>query len=202
MTDLDLVKRLGAYATGNLCNAHPQVRALGPAIAPLAHGTRICGRARTARITPGQNAAIHLIVHAAERGDVIVVDAGGDTRHGPFGDILATNCTNKGVAGLVIDGTVRDTAELGKMGFPVFCRGANPTATLKSEAGVIDVPVTLAGLAVRPGDIVVGDDDGVVIVPAAAAQEVSDNVVRIAEKEQSIFERLAAGEDTKDIFGL
>ena len=202
MTDPDLANRLGAYATGNLCNAHPEVRALGPAIAPLAHGTRLAGRARTARITPGQNASIHLAVHAAERGDVIVVEAGGDMGHGPFGDILATNCMNKGVAGLVIDGTVRDTAELREMGFPVFCRGANPTATQKTEAGLIDVPVTLAGVSVRPGDVIVGDDDGVVIVPAPLAQEVAESVARIAEKERSIFERLATGEDTKDIFGL
>lgn len=202
MPENSLASKLGAYPTGNLCNAHPDVRALGPALSPLAQGTRLSGTARTARITPGQNASIHLAVHAASAGEVLVVEAGGDMGNGPFGDILATNCKNKGIVGLVIDGTIRDTAEIREMGFAVYCRGANPTATQKTEPGVFDIPVTLAGVTVHPGDIVIGDDDGVVIIPAGVAATVAGNVAKITAKEETIFARLNADEDTKDIFGL
>ena len=142
---------LGEFPTGNLCNASAQVRALDAAIAPLSPATRVAGPARTARVVPGHNAAIHRAVYAATPGDVLVVDAGGSKSHGPFGDILAAACQRQGIAGLVIDGMIRDSSEVRALGFPVFCRGTNPAATSKADPGEIDVALRCGGVHVRPG---------------------------------------------------
>lgn len=202
MPKASIATELGKYPTGNLSNAHEKVRALGPAIFPLFRGANICGPAKTARITPGQNAAIHRAVHTAKSGDVLAVEAGGNMDFGPFGDILATNCRNIGIAGLIMDGTIRDTGEIREMGFAVFCRGANPMATQKTDPGEIDITITCAGVTIHPEDIIIGDDDGVVVIPAGIATQVAEKVAAIAQKELEIFARLDAGETTQQIFEL
>ena len=154
------------------------------------------------RIAPGQNAAIHSAVHTAAAGEVLVVDASGDRNHGPFGDILATCCRNQGIPGLVIDGTVRDTDELRQMDFPVFCLGANPAATVKDDSGEIDVEISCGGVRVRPGDFIVGDDDGVTVVPREIAAEVANLAAAVALREEAVKQRLADGETTLEIIGL
>jgi 4-hydroxy-4-methyl-2-oxoglutarate aldolase len=191
-----------AFPTGNLCNADPRVRAIAPAIKPLIPGKRIAGRARTARIAPGQNSAIHRAVHRATAGDVLVVDGGGSERFGPFGDLLADGCLAKGVVGAVFDCTIRDSADIAALGFQVFCRGFHPEATAKTDRGETDVPVVLGGVQVHPGDIVVGDDDGVVVIPGDAASEVLTKVAAVAAREEAIRARIHAGETTLDIFEL
>lgn len=202
MTPTELTQALSQFPTGNLCNAHPGVRALGSELMPLFDGAKLAGPAKTAKAPPGQNAAIHRAVHTASAGDVLVVDCDGDRNFGPFGDILATCCRNQGVVGLVIDSTVRDTADLRKMQFPVFCRGANPAATAKTDPGQIDIEVTCAGVRVRPGDLVIGDDDGVVVIPLEIAEEVAERAAAVARKEEAILARLAHGETTLQIFEL
>lgn len=201
-SDAEEASGLGAYPTGNLCNAHPGVRAMDASIKPLAFGMKLCGPARTAVISPGQNTAIHRAVHDGRPGEVLVVDGGGSRSWGPFGDILATGCRNKGIAGLVIDSTVRDSAELREMGFPVFCLGTNPSATAKTEPGEVDTPIECGGVPVSPGDIIVADDDGVVVVPRAIAAEVAEKVRAVAEREEDILKQLADGKTTAEIFGL
>ena len=198
----DVAKALGAWPTGNLCNADERVRAMDAALRPLYSGIRLFGAARTARIAPGQNAAIHRAVHAARPGEVLVVDGGGSRAWGPFGDILATCCRNQGIAGLVIDGTVRDTAELKAMQFPVFCLGAHPAATAKTEPGESDIDIVCGGVPVSPGDIIVGDDDGVVVVPFAITGDVAEKVRAVGAREDDIMKELAAGRTTAEIFGL
>lgn len=191
-----------AFPTGNFCNADPRVRAIAPAIKPLIPGKRIAGRARTARITPGQNGAIHRAVHHAAAGDILVVDGGGSERFGPFGDLLADGCLAKGMVGAVFDCTIRDSADISALGFQVFCRGFHPEATAKTDRGDTDVSVVLGGVTVHPGDIVVGDDDGVVVIPRDAAEEVLTKVAAVAAREESIRARIHAGETTLDIFEL
>ena len=202
MTDIQIAEALGRFATGNLCNAHPNVRAMHSSLAPLFQGAKISGPAKTAKIPPGDNAAIHRAVHAAEHGDVLVVDAAGDTRFGPFGDILATCCRNQGVSGAVIDGTIRDTADIRQMCFPVYCRGANPTATAKSDPGEIDIEIECGGVRVCPGDIIVGDDDGVVVVPCGIGGDVVERAAEVVRREAAIMARLARGETTSEIFEI
>ena len=199
---VELAKDLGGYPTGNLCNAHEAVRAMDASIRPLADSMKLAGPACTAVIAPGQNAAIHRAVQSAEPGEVLVVDGGGSRSWGPFGDILATNCRNRGIVGLVIDSTVRDAAELREMGFPVFCLGTNPSATAKTEPGEVDIDIVCGGVPVNPGDIIVADDDGVVVVPLAIAGDVAEGVRGVAEREEAIMKQLADGMSTAEIFKL
>ena len=175
---------------------------MSPTIKPLIEGARIAGPAKTAAITPGQNAAIHRAVRTANRGQVLVVDGGANRSFGPFGDILATSCRNQGVVGAVIDSTIRDVADIKEMQFPAYCLGANPTATAKIAPGAIDVYVTCGGVRVRPGDIIVGDDDGVVVIPAEIAGEVAERVQIVADREREIKHRLARGLTTCEIFEI
>lgn len=190
------------FPTGNLCNADPRVQSLASAIKPLIPGKRIAGRARTVRITPGQNGAIHRAVHKADVGDILVVDGGASERFGPFGDLLADGCLAKGIVGAVFDCTIRDSADITALGFQVFCRGYHPEATAKTERGETDVQVIVGGVDVNPGDIVVGDDDGVVVIPLGAADDVLTEVAAVAAREKTIRARILAGETTLDIFGL
>ena len=191
-----------AFATGNLCNADPRVRPLSPALKPLITGQRIAGRAATARIIPGQNGAVHRAVHHAAPGDVLVVDGGASERWGPFGDLLADGCRAKGMAGAVFDCTIRDSTDIAALGFQVFCRGFHPEATAKADPGEIDVPVVVGGVLVSPGDVIVGDDDGLVVIPAALAPLVLDAVTAVAAREETIRARILAGETTYEIFDL
>lgn len=191
-----------AFPTGNLCNADPRVQALDPAIKPLIPVKRVAGRALTARITPGQNGAIHRAVHKADVGDILVVDGGASERFGPFGDLLADGCMAKGMTGTVFDCTIRDSADIAALGFQVFCRGFHPEATAKAERGETHIPLVLGGVEINPGDIVVGDDDGVVVIPKAAAGEVLTSVTAVAAREEDIRARIHAGETTLDIFEL
>jgi 4-hydroxy-4-methyl-2-oxoglutarate aldolase len=202
MNDLQIAKALGQFPTGNLCNAHKDVRAMYAPLGPLFDGAKISGPAKTAKIRPGQNAAIHRAVHDAKRGDVLVVDGVGDKTFGPFGDILAACCRNQGIAGLVIDSTIRDTADIKEMGFPVFCLGANPAATGKTDLGEIDIAIDCAGVRVSPGDFIVGDDDGVVVVPRKIAKDILEKVAVVGCKEETIKARLARGETTLEIFEI
>ena len=190
------------YPTGNLCNANAAVQPLASAIKPLIRGKRVVGRARTARIVPGQNAAIHRAVHHAEPGDMLVVDGGASERFGPFGDLLAECCQTRGISGAVFDCTVRDSVDIAALGFQIFARGFHPEATAKTDPGEVDVPVTVGGVRVSPGDVIVGDDDGVVVIPAALADEVLAQVANVAAREEEIRARIRAGETTYDIFQL
>jgi len=202
MNNDGIVKALQDFPTGNLCNAHSEVKAMSAMISPLFEGARIAGPAKTAVIVPGQNAAIHRAVHTANRGQVLVVDGGANQSFGPFGDILATNCLNQGIIGAVIDSTIRDVADIKEMKFPVFCLGAHPAATAKRQPGNIDVPVTCGGIRVRPGDIIVGDDDGVVVIPFEIADVVAQCVQVVADREREIKQKLANGMTTCEIFEI
>ncbi|MEM6610122.1 MAG: RraA family protein [Pseudomonadota bacterium] len=191
-----------AFPTGNLCNADTSVRAVAPGIKPLLPGKRIAGPALTARITPGQNGAIHRAVHTADAGDILVVDGGASERFGPFGDLLADMCLLKGMAGAVFDCTIRDNADIAALGFQVFCRGFHPEATAKTDRGETDIYVIVGGVLIKPGDIVVGDDDGVVVIPKEVATDVLSKVAAVAEREEAIRARIRAGETTLEIFEL
>jgi 4-hydroxy-4-methyl-2-oxoglutarate aldolase len=131
-----------------------------------------------------------------------VVDGGGSDRFGPFGDLLADGCLARGMVGAVFDCTIRDSADIAALGFQVFCRGFHPEATAKSEPGETDIPVSVGGVEVHPGDILVGDDDGVVVIPQDIAADVLDQVTAVAAREDAIRARIHAGETTFDIFGL
>lgn len=143
-----------------------------PEIRPIYEEIGLVGVAFTVLNYPNDNITTHKALHMAQPGDVLVIDEGRDNNTGAFGHNMSLQARNRGVAGLVTNGCVRDVRLLRKERFPVFCRGVCPRSAQKNTPGAINVPVQLGGLVVQPGDIVVGDDDGVAVVPLAIADEV------------------------------
>jgi 4-hydroxy-4-methyl-2-oxoglutarate aldolase len=160
------------------------------------------GPALTVRCRPGDNFALHRAIEAAGPGDVLVADYAGSIDSGPFGEIMALACRLRGIAGLVIDGSVRDSASIAALGFPVFARGLNIRGTTKRDRGEVGGPITLGGVRIERGDLVVADADAVIVLPAGDAEAaLAAGDVRAAA-EARMMERLRAGETTLQILGL
>ena len=181
---------LGRYAT------------MDAGIKPLADGLRLIGTAVTVKTYPADNLMIHLALKVAKPGDVLVIDADGVTDTSVMGELVAYCAQTQGLAGAVIDGAVRDKAGIRALGWPVFARAAVPNGPLKNGPGSINVPVACGGLVVNPGDIVVGDDDGVVVVPRERWQAVVEAAQAIEAKEAKTRARIAAGEVMWDMQGM
>ena len=162
---------------------------LAPRIRPVRNGLRLLGPALTLKLPPRDNLGMHFAIKLAEPGDIIVADQEGTMLGSPVGEIIATAAKAKGVAGIVIDGVVRDIACLRDMDFPVFAIGAYAQQCIKEGPAAVNLPVSCGGVVVQPGDIILGDDDGVVVIPAARAIEVAQ---RTREKIASEHKRLAA----------
>jgi RraA family protein len=165
--------------TADVSDAAATRIAMGARIRPLWPGARLAGPAFTVRTPPGQFAAVREAVDRAASGDVIVVDAGGEVECALWGDRMSRLAQSRGVAGFVVDGAVRDVAEIERLGFPVFGITSVPTSPGRETAGEVGVPIVCGGVEVRPGDVVYGDADGVVVVPQALHRAV---VARIGEE--------------------
>jgi 4-hydroxy-4-methyl-2-oxoglutarate aldolase len=194
--------RLAALGTATIGEAAPEARVLDVPLRPLAPGMRLAGPARTVRCRPGDNLALHRVIAAAGAGDVIVADYGGSTRNGPFGEIMAIACMARGVAGLVIHGAVRDTAQIVALGFPVFACGCHIRGTTKIHPGVLGVTLTIGGARLRQGDMMVADDDAVIALPADRAGPALEAAEARTAAEARMIDRLRAGETTLQILGL
>lgn len=166
----DVVKRASAYAASILADVAGRRGTLDGRIAPLSPGMRFAGPALTVEVRPGDNLMIHAAMALARPGDVLVIDGKGDTTCALMGSIMITACHQLGLAGVVLDAAVRDTEELRALGFPVYAIGANPNGPTKNVPGRINWPISCGGVAVRPGDLVVGDADGVVVVEREKAE--------------------------------
>ena len=199
---MSLAARMAALGTATIGEAAPSARIVALPLRPLAPDMVAAGPALTVRCRPGDNLALHRAIAAAVPGDVLVVDYGGSTESGPFGEIMALACQLRGIAGLVTDGSVRDSARLIEMGFPVFVRGLNIRGTTKRDRGEIGQPVTLGGVRIERGDLVVADADAVLVVPAADADAALSAGEARAAKEARMMERLRAGETSLQILGL
>lgn len=199
---MTLAERLAALGTATLGEAAPDARLPKVSLRPVAAGMRLAGPARTVRCLPGDNLALHLAINRAKAGDVIVADYGGNTDSGPFGEIMALACQIRGIAGLVINGAVRDSAQIAALGFPVFARGLNIRGTAKLDQGQIDTTLNMGGVSISPGDMVVADADAVLMLPARSVnQALLAGEGRVAGEKQMV-ERLRAGETTLQILGL
>ena len=162
----------------------------------------LCGPALTCACAPEDNLAVHAALYQAQPGAVLVCDGAGSKRCALFGELMATDAVNQGLAGLVVAGPVRDIADIGELGFPVWCSGTAPGQAAKAAVVSVGLPVVVGGVLVAPGDQVIADQDGVVVVPAAAWPDLQTEVAAIAAKEERTRARLAAGERLADINGL
>ena len=167
---------------------------LGGRIQPLAKTMKLAGPAFTVEVRPGDNLMIHAALVLAQPGDVIVVDGKGDLSCALTGALMAAHARKAGIAGFVIDGAVRDTEDCAKGDFPIFATGCNPNGPLKNSGGRINWPVSLAGTTVNPGDLIVGDADGVVVVPRETAAEIVRGAQAKVDSETKRMEAIGRGE--------
>lgn len=185
----DIVKRSSQFAASILADVAGRRGTLDGRIQPLAPSMRLAGSAFTVEVRAGDNLMIHTAMLMAKPGDILVIDGKADRTCALMGSIMINACRKLGLGGVVIDGAVRDTEELRELGFPVYAICANPNGPTKFVPGRINWPISCGGIAVRPGDLLVGDADGVVVVERekaeslldAAAQKVADERARIAE---------------------
>ena len=175
---------------------------LGPAIRPVFRGARIGGSAVTVVCWPGDNLMIHVAVEQCQPGDLLVVTTTSPSTDGAFGELLATSLQHRGVRGLVTTGGVRDVAELKAINFPVFSAAVSAQGTVKATAGAVNVPVGIAGQSITPGDAILADDDGVLVVPRGEVARALSAARARAEKEAASREAFRRGELGLDRYGL
>lgn len=200
----ELVSSAQGLATATVHEAGGKIGAMPHEIKPVHPHFRICGPAVTVHSPPGDNLWLHYAIYAAQSGDVLVVHVEDKFDHGYWGEVMSTAAKARNLGGLVIDGCVRDFELLGEVGFPVFARGLCIRGTAKDREayGAVNPSLSFGGLNVEPGDLVFGDNDGVVVVPQARAAEVINASRQRDEDEVAICKRLMAGETTLDIYGL
>jgi len=188
-----LVKALGTMVTAHLSDNMNRMVAGGAALRPMHKGGKLCGPALTVKVAPGDNLMVHKAIDIAAPGDVIVVDAGGVLTSAVIGDIMSSLAEKRGVAGMVIYGAIRDAAEIRARRFPVYACGITHRGPYKNGPGEINAPIAIDGMVVRPGDIVVGDEDGVVALPQEHAEAILALAKAQLAKESATLKAIAAG---------
>lgn len=193
-TDAKLIEALGKCATAHLADSMSHLQAASSALLPRHKaGNKLCGPALTVRVAPGDNLMIQKALDLARAGDVVVVDAGGYTEQAVVGEIMASYAITRQVAGFVVDGAIRDIDFISGIVMPIYARGVTPRGPSKVGPGEINTPVSIGGMVVQPGDIIVGDADGVVAIPASDLRTVLAAAQLLEAKELATLAAVKSG---------
>ena len=189
----ELIDRFRKIGAATVHEASGQKGGVSPAIKPVAKGVRICGPAFTVQCHPKDNLMLHKALERAQPGDILVASVGGYFEGGYWGGLMATSAMAKKLGGLAIDGCIRDSEEIIEMGFPVFSRGSCIWGTSKAVLGLINHPIIFGGILVNPGNLILGDDDGMVVVERRECEAVLEKSLKRIENEEKKTEKLKTG---------
>jgi 4-hydroxy-4-methyl-2-oxoglutarate aldolase len=180
----ELIEKFKPIAVATVYEASGRKGFVNPKIKPIFRGMKLCGPAFTVQTAPGDNLMLHKALEKAQEGDIIVATVGDEYEYGYWGDLMATQAKAKKLGGLAIDGCVRDSEEIIEMGFPIFSRGLAIRGTVKASLGLINYPINFGGNVINPGDLILGDDDGIVIVRYEDCKEVLAKSKERVQKEE------------------
>jgi RraA family protein len=185
----DLVELFKGMPVANIDDCMNRMAAVDPDIKPM-NKASLLGTAFTVKVPEGDNLMFHKAMDLAKPGDIIVIDAGGDMKRAIFGELMITYCKKRGISGVVVDGSIRDYDAISEMDFPVYAKGITPNGPYKNGPGEINTTVVIGGKTICPGDILVGDSDGLIVIKPEVAKELAQSTRKISEKEGLIMDEI------------